>query len=100
VGVNDDATTGIVEVVTPGRRVTEIEVDSVVVDIINTATVTRDVDLTTYHLDVLRRDDEPNEVVNRAEVTDIWLENKSVINVGAGPQLPPAPVEGQIWILT
>jgi len=35
----------------------------------------------------------------RAEV-DVVRPGGTVVNIGAGPALPPNPYEGQVWILT
>jgi hypothetical protein len=59
-----------------------------------------DGETTTYTLEVFRTTGDVKDVVRDAPTIDIVRESGSVVNIGAGPNLPANPYEGQVWILT
>lgn len=53
-----------------------------------------------YVLEVIRKYPVVQEVERKAEVVDVVRPGGTVVNIGAGPELPENPYEGQVWILT
>ena len=53
-----------------------------------------------FFVDVYREHPEIEDVYRGAREVDVVRPGGTVVNIGAGPQLPPNPYEGQVWILT
>ena len=62
--------------------------------------VADDVNGIRYTIDVVREHTETQDVFRGAREVELVRPGGTVVNIGAGPQLPQNPYEGQVWILT
>jgi len=53
-----------------------------------------------FIVDVYREHTEAVNVFRGAREVDLVRPGGTVVNIGAGPNLPSNPYEGQVWILT
>lgn len=53
-----------------------------------------------FVVDVYREHSAVTEVYRGRREVDVVRPGGTVVNIGAGPVLPPNPYEGQVWILT
>lgn len=62
--------------------------------------VSHDNDEIKFVVEVYREQPEVDDIYIGAREVDVVRPGGTVVNIGAGPSLPPNPYEGQVWILT
>jgi hypothetical protein len=57
-------------------------------------------EVTKYVVEVIRQKPIAKDVYRGTRVIETVRTEKGILNIGAGPELPEHPYEGQVWILT
>jgi len=71
-----------------------------IVEVLQPQTLLEETPVTEYVVEIIRSAPVPIETINHVNTLEVVREAGTLINIGAGPELPTNPYEGQIWIKT